>query len=63
MRTIVFWILLVSLSTPVNLQIPTSLSASVPPGAQSKTQVVLLGSGTPNADPDRSGPIGGHHSQ
>jgi ribonuclease BN (tRNA processing enzyme) len=24
--------------------------------AQSKTQVVLLGTGTPNADPDRSGP-------
>src|SRR6266478_5645920 len=28
-------------------------SSSSPPG---KTQVVLLGTGTPNADPDRSGP-------
>ena len=37
---------------PINSQ---SLSNPSLP-AQSKTQVVLLGTGTPNADPDRSGP-------
>src|SRR5262245_53828466 len=37
---------------PINSQ---SLSNPSMP-AQSKTQVVLLGTGTPNADPDRSGP-------
>ncbi len=40
------------------------LSAQVPPPAQ-PTRVVLLGTGTPNADPDRAGPalaivVGGH---
>ena len=37
---------------PINSQ--SSSTPSLP--AQSKTQVVLLGTGTPNADPDRSGP-------
>jgi ribonuclease BN (tRNA processing enzyme) len=30
--------------------------ASATPGAQSRTRVVMLGTGTPNADPDRYGP-------
>jgi hypothetical protein len=37
---------------PISSQ--SSSTPSLP--AQSKTQVVLLGTGTPNADPDRSGP-------
>jgi ribonuclease BN (tRNA processing enzyme) len=34
----------------------TSLSAGQPPAAQPKTRIVLLGTGNPAADPDRSGP-------
>ena len=53
MRIIVFLILLSSLSTPIDIRYASGLS---PQNLQSKTQVVLLGTGTPNADPDRSGP-------
>jgi ribonuclease BN (tRNA processing enzyme) len=53
MRAIVCLILLLPLSIQSDLQNPASFSTSNP---QTKTQIVLLGSGTPNADPDRSGP-------
>ncbi len=53
MRTIVCLILLLSLSIQINLQNPAGFS---PSSSQTKTQIVLLGAGTPNADPDRSGP-------
>src|SRR5262245_49441006 len=56
MRIIVFLILLLPLSTPVNLRSLTGSSSTLQPNRQSKTRVVLLGAGTPNADPDRSGP-------
>ncbi|HKQ75124.1 MAG TPA: MBL fold metallo-hydrolase [Blastocatellia bacterium] len=56
MRIIVFLILSLSLSTPVNLRSLTGSSSTLQPNRQSKTRVVLLGAGTPNADPDRSGP-------
>src|SRR5262245_57570687 len=56
MRTVFFLIMLMSLSTPINLQNKAGSSSSLPSNPPSKTQVVLLGTGTPNADPDRSGP-------
>lgn len=52
MRKIVLPILLASLLAPIGGQSLSDSSSNL----QSKTQVVLLGTGTPNADPDRSGP-------
>ncbi|MCI0525196.1 MAG: MBL fold metallo-hydrolase [Acidobacteria bacterium] len=49
-KTALFILLLVC--SPFNSQ---SLSNSSAP-AQNRTQIVMLGAGTPNADPDRSGP-------
>ncbi|MGE0129792.1 MAG: MBL fold metallo-hydrolase [Blastocatellales bacterium] len=45
----VVFLLLVSQATAIS-------SSNFPSNPQSKTQIVLLGTGTPNADPDRSGP-------
>ncbi|MGH9850103.1 MAG: MBL fold metallo-hydrolase [Blastocatellia bacterium] len=52
MRMIISLVLWLSLSAPISSQ-SSSSSAS---NSQSKTQIALLGTGTPNADPDRSGP-------
>ncbi len=63
MRTIFLLIWLSALPVAANPSItlpgaPPIVQASAPngTGAPSRTQVVLLGTGTPNADPDRSGP-------
>ena len=55
------WNRLGNLSAAVTLSVVliTTLSAGshqVSPGAPNRTQVVLLGTGNPPADPDRSGP-------
>jgi ribonuclease BN (tRNA processing enzyme) len=52
MRMIISLVLCLSLSAPISSQNSSGSS----PNSQSKTQIVLLGTGTPNADPDRSGP-------
>jgi ribonuclease BN (tRNA processing enzyme) len=38
------------------IAVAAALLATANPGAQSRTKVVVLGTGTPNADPDRYGP-------
>jgi len=48
----IFSLILLLVWAPINSQSLSNPSLS----AQSKTQVVLLGTGTPNADPERSGP-------
>jgi ribonuclease Z len=53
MRIIGSLILFLTLPIPINLQNQSGFSLQKP---QSKTQVVLLGTGTPNADPERFGP-------
>jgi ribonuclease BN (tRNA processing enzyme) len=52
MRKIVLPVLLASLLTPTGGQSLSNSSSN----QQSRTQIALLGTGTPNADPDRSGP-------
>ena len=47
-----FALSLVSASAPSS----ETFTSSVRSGTQTKTQVVMLGTGTPNADPERSGP-------
>jgi ribonuclease BN (tRNA processing enzyme) len=52
MRKIILPVLLVLLLTPIGSQSLSNSSSN----QQSRTQIALLGAGTPNADPDRSGP-------
>ena len=56
MRNIVLLILLLMVSTPVGFQPFAGPALIHHPKTQSRTKVVLLGTGTPNADPDRAGP-------